>query len=48
MNGFAGPVPGFVFKSIQIVDNEEQDILQYFEECIAFMKQAKNVLVICS
>ena len=39
--------PGYITKSLDIDDEESEDILRYFEECIEFMKNHR-VLVFCT
>ena len=48
VNGFSKQVDGFVLKTIYIDDEESEDIAQYFEECIDYIRQAPKVFVFCT
>ena len=38
---------GFIHKTFKVVDNSSQNIIQYFGECLNFIKGDEKVLVHC-
>lgn len=47
VDGFKDFPPGFTCKTIDVEDEESEDIFQYFQECVEFIK-GKRIFVFCT